>query len=138
VLIAIAVLSALLLAVWVILVLVDFRLRPVRYELPADYHGWVVVRYERPECPPLQHDGLVIVVKIGDDGTACTSSSRPTGAGFVNYAYRTPEGDRIELRPAEAEETGMIWARAYETTSKTTSFFVGSQEELSRSSRRPL
>src|SRR5207249_218479 len=32
--------------------------RPMRYEVPGGFKGWLVVRYEDPSCPPLGKRGI--------------------------------------------------------------------------------
>lgn len=59
--------------------------RPLRYEIPEGYHGWVLVQFADPSCPDLRADGLFEVLTVGGDGRACTSAALQTGWRLVEY-----------------------------------------------------
>lgn len=76
-----------------LLVLVGlFDLRePVITDLPADYRGWVIMRYERPECPEMAREGVSLVVSVPSSGCVCTSSPEPKH--LRAYIYRAAQSD---------------------------------------------
>jgi hypothetical protein len=118
---------------YVLLMMVGWRPRPSRYEIPAGYRGWVLVRYDEPTCPPLESRGLYLVIQIDASGMGCTSSDRPGGVRYVRYEYVADDGTRTPLPSTGWGQGGQIWAGAYSLTQKRAYFFVGSEEELKRS-----
>src|SRR6266508_4920336 len=68
-------------------------------EIPAGYRGYLVVQYSDPACPPLERRGEHQVVRIGDDGRACTSEPYELQEGVARdrmfYVYA--DGQLIEL-----------------------------------------
>ena len=105
--------------------------REVLVQLPLNYHGWVVIRYLDPTCPPLERLGRYDLVTIAPSGRFCTSSERaPEGATRSRYAYVAPDGTRQAL-----DGSPPIWGRALVARSDEggsavrEAFFVGSESE---------
>ena len=48
-----------------------------RYLIPAGYVGWVRVEYGADGAAPLGREGKYLLVRVGADGTARTSSELP-------------------------------------------------------------
>lgn len=110
--------------------------RPIRWEIPAGYRGWVVVLYENPACPALRAEGFYAqVVPIDANGCGCTSSSSPTGWRSHRYEYVEPDDRRVQIRQSGWGGNGEIWA-GYTATRQPSSpfplwgYFVGSEAEL--------
>jgi hypothetical protein len=72
--------------------------RPLRWELPPGYRGWVVVRFGDPACPPLRGSGIYLVVPVTAGGRGCTSSPVPAGWRYYRYEYVGPDGIRTVIR----------------------------------------
>lgn len=68
--------------------------RPLRYELPNQYEGWVLIQYSSPNCEPMKPDGLGEVLLVPEGGRACTSSAPRAGWHSVQYSARTADGFR--------------------------------------------
>ncbi len=112
--------------------------RPVRYELPAGYKGWVLIEYQNPACHSLEVKGIYLVIPIPHSGRTCTSSPAPQGWRYERYEYVTPNGKRttIPFHPLFGEN--QIWASSYAPAQETVRFprerfFVGTRDELERS-----
>ena len=43
---------------------------PISYELPKGYTGWVTVKYEKQNAPPLEKNDGRYLIKISKDGLA--------------------------------------------------------------------
>jgi hypothetical protein len=111
--------------------------RPVLYEIPGGFRGWVTISYRTPGCAPLHSEGLWVVVQIPSSGHACTAS----GTGFpafhlVRYVYVYPGNQRIPLLSTIKGGGGMIWsALFYDAKENVTGrpvegFFVGPEDEI--------
>ena len=95
--------------------------RPVRWEIPAGYRGWMVIRYEDISCPPLQVRGIYFVIPVTSSGHGCTASSIPLGWRYHRYEYVHPDGrrTRAEVHPI-----------SYNPIKKRELIFVGTETEL--------
>jgi hypothetical protein len=94
---------------FVALTVLLFNVRgPVVYEIPDGYRGWVLVRYEREDCPPLQLRGVDLIVSVDDRGCGCTSSEAPWPGTWrdTRYTYGRTEGTTREIRPAVLANSG--------------------------------
>src|SRR5438552_2691558 len=69
--------------------------RPLRYELPDGYRGWVLIQWFDARCASLRGDGLGEVLVVPDGGRACTSSAPRQGLHSVEYSVRTPTGGAV-------------------------------------------
>src|SRR5438034_1866882 len=74
--------------------------RPLRYELPDGYRGWVLIQWFDARCASLRGDGLGEVLVVPDGGRACTSSAPRQGLHSVEYSVRTPTGGQ-SLDPSQ-------------------------------------
>ena len=63
--------------------------RPVFYQIPSQYRGWIVLEYANPSCPRLTSRGINQVLEISSNGHFCTSSPVPLPDRFrrAMYAY---------------------------------------------------
>ena len=98
--------------------------RPIRWELPPDYKGWLVVQYEDPSCPALSVGGPYLVVRVPPTGRVCTSSPLPEGWRHHRYEYVHPDGRRTEASSP--------WS-SYSSGLKRENVFIGTRAELDRS-----
>jgi hypothetical protein len=107
--------------------------RPRLYEVPADYHGWVVVKYQDSSCQPLKSSGLYSVVTIPASGRACTSSPVPAGWHYRKSEAVTSNGARTELQDLGWDKGSQIRFLGHSNESAYELFFVGTNDELNRS-----
>jgi hypothetical protein len=96
--------------------------RPMVWEIPASYQGWVLAQFDEPSCPPPRADGAFEVLAVGTDGRACVSSGLPHGWQYVRYVAVASAGridiDRSLITP---------WAVNNERHRKT--LFVGNRDQ---------
>jgi hypothetical protein len=106
--------------------------RPMRYEFPERFKGWLVVRYEDPNCPPLLRRGIFLVVSVPVSGQVCTSSRRPEGWIYYRFDYLEPGGNRtsVPLRTG-SDPPGIVqvWLVTYLPDYKWEEDWVGTKEE---------
>ncbi|MGH7961735.1 MAG: DUF6843 domain-containing protein [Candidatus Binatia bacterium] len=112
--------------------------RPLLYEFPAGYRGWVVITYEKPTCPPLIIKNFFLVISISSSGRACTSSPLPLGWRYCQYEYVRPSGTRTVIPASGWDSEKQIWAGYTIPAQQGTQFpravfFVGSKTELEQS-----
>ena len=111
--------------------------RPVMYEIADNYRGWVIVKYDDPSCPSLQHQNLFTVIPVSPSGSGCTSSPLQTGCRITLYEYVSGQ-KAIRLLHQSGWGGGEIWAGFYTVEKHSESFFVGTVQELNKSwSSRP-
>lgn len=79
-------------ALLVLAIATDGISAPLRYELPDGYHGWVLIQYMEPACPPLVRDGIGEVLVVPEGGRACTSSPPREGWHIAEYKVRSVAG----------------------------------------------
>src|SRR5579884_3927484 len=98
--------------------------RPIRWELPDGYTGWVTVQYTQPACEPIGHEGLWLVIRVPASGQACVSDPMPSPAWrFQRFDYLSSDG---RLTPISTGTTdGRIWARSVRPNASGEVFFVG-------------
>jgi hypothetical protein len=113
-----------------VLVLLGEIGRPLQYELPASYRGWVAIRYEDPSCAGLSTHGIRVVVAIDQSGRGCYSNPAPQGWRQVRYEYVSDDGTRASIPVTGWGGGGEIWGGSYAASSKTVKFFVGSEVEF--------
>jgi len=107
-----------------------------RYEIPADYRGWVIIQEESPRCPRLGVDGGTLVFTVNENGCGCTSDTTPGGWSNWSYVAVARDGTRTELPLTGWGGGGLIWAGFNGYAADRTShsgFFVGTEDELQRS-----
>jgi hypothetical protein len=96
--------------------------RPMTWEIPEGYRGWILAQFGDGSCPPMRLDGVFDVLAVGPDGRACTSSSLQRGWQYVRYEAIGLSGrkeiDRNSVTP---------WAVNNELQRKT--LFVGARDQ---------
>jgi hypothetical protein len=108
------------------------RRPPSRFLIPAGYVGWVRVEYRVANASPLPREGKYLVVRVGRDGTARTSSDLPEGWArdqFFSYSGN----QRQALSNAGWCKGGMIWGEVVgkdERAGLYQKFFVGSEDQF--------
>ena len=107
--------------------------RPVVWEFPHGYRGWVTVEYEQPSCPPLSSDGIRMVVVVAPTGRACTSSPIQDGWHLTRYEYVLPNGRRQVIPSGGWNTASEITPLSVNTNTKREFLFVGTRQELDRS-----
>jgi len=111
--------------------------RPVVYEIPGGFRGWVTISYRSPGCPRLRSEGIQVVVTIPPSGHACTSSDSQFPKWHrVDHVYIYEENQRMPLQFTIKGRGGMIWSDFFWEASENGSgkpvegFFVGTEDEL--------
>jgi hypothetical protein len=96
---------------------------PLLYELPAGYRGWILVYFERPNCPSMGSRGLFYVIQVSESGRGCTSDTLPRGWKYHRAEFLNSDGTRTgrSLRPI-----------SYSDETKDYLIFIGTEEELTR------
>ena len=119
------------------LILIVYR-RPMLYEIPGDYRGWVVVRFERADCPALPARAIFRVVSVSRSGNACTSSRlRVT---YTRFEYVYPDGRRKFLPGTGGGDDStepMAYLLTYRAANNTLIVFIGNKHELENSGPDP-
>lgn len=70
---------------------------PVRWELPPGYKGWVVLRYLDASCKWIERRGLFLVIKVPQDGKACTSDFLARRWRYNLFEYVHADGSRTKV-----------------------------------------
>ncbi len=100
---------------------------PLQYEVPANYVGWVEVRFNHKEAQRLKTSGPYAVVPIDDSGVVITSSPIPA---IGKVGMLTGKEDRYLYQhnkaPIPAERIQAVYEEA---DSNTCGFFVGTVAE---------
>jgi hypothetical protein len=108
------------------------RRPPSRFLIPSGYVGWVRVEYRVAGAPPLTREGKYLVVRVGRDGTARTSSDLPEG--WARDQFFSYLGNRRQaLSNAGWCKGGMIWGevvRRDEKAGLVQKFFVGNEDRF--------
>lgn len=107
--------------------------RPVLWQLSPGFRGWVVVEYEKPDCPPLPTEGIRLVIGVPPSGHACTSSPMPKGWRYERYEYVLANGRRRVIPSNGWDSNSEITPLSVNLKKKTEFLFVGSREELNKS-----
>jgi hypothetical protein len=125
----------LLVALGTIFLLVTLKIigRPMEFEFPNGYHGWVVVQYEAAECDRFKHAGSFLTLQVPPSGRACTSDPASKGWQYVRYRYKAPDGRTSPIGESNWGGGGFIWAASYSEKAKLERFFVGTEQELNAS-----
>jgi hypothetical protein len=85
---------------------------PTAFELPQGYTGWVTIKYEKQNAPPMEEINGFYHVKISDSGFAETSSK--VGEGWAQDKYYWLEDNKEYVLPQYTEDkTSMIHAEVY-------------------------
>ena len=128
-----AIIALLVLVVAIFCVLLAILRRPVMYRIQDGYKGWTIVKYDDPSCPSLHHQNVFVVIPISASGRGCTSS--PLQAGWRITLYEYVSGQKVirRLHQSGWGGDGEIWAGFYMVEKHSESFFVGTEQELSKS-----
>lgn len=119
--------------------------RPIKYELPDGYKGWVVIEYYNPTCSPVENKGLYHVVVIPASGRACISGSLPEDGDVWRlplYEYVMSDGTRRRI-PSFNNEAREVWAGNYflfqtrEEGNPQYGIFVGNMKEYENRTPMP-
>jgi len=114
---------------------------PTKFLIPADYVGWVAVKYGEPKAPALQINNGSFVCQIPSDGLLVTSSPLEQGWAKDEYFYYSQDGSTHALSATGWGRGGMIWGGSNEwqqtpcrlTSVQITSYFyVGPEERYHR------
>jgi uncharacterized protein DUF6843 len=115
---------------------------PCVYDIPEGFTGWVLIEFERSDCPAIPKPDGKLVFSIGKDGRVCTSSKMEVGWANDEYYY---VGTSRRKLPATAPGVGgMVWGagtgssqtmsqkpRVYET------FFIGTEQQFNSAPKHP-
>jgi len=126
--------------------LLKLKRTPSVYELPEGYHGWVLINFGRPDCPPLPTENGKPIFRIPKSGVLCTSS----GLRDVDY-WEDDEYYLVgEARTAIPPSTSAGRGRAIRLLSSVQcrdgskrggaeflSFFIGTDAETARPVPKP-
>lgn len=112
---------------------------PIAVNIPRDYQGWVILRYEDPLCPPYLRSQQYRVITVSPSGHGCTSGNEPLW--IVNYVYghmdeagafreslKSRGSDHPILRMMIWEGTPPNYEKQMNHPQDT--FFVGTREEF--------
>lgn len=104
-------------------------------EVPEGYVGWVTVRYEDPDCPADERDGMWNVIVIQNDGTGCSTEwNGAKGLSWIKTYYVDRDGRALR----QLEDTGWggggdIWGKSADPGEREYFFFVGSEQAFKNS-----
>jgi hypothetical protein len=86
---------------------------PIAFELPLRYVGWITVKFEKPDAPPLKagEDGFYHL-KISDSGYAETSSQVEEGWAEDKYFWMDSTKEFV-LQQYSEDKTTMIHSEAF-------------------------
>jgi hypothetical protein len=109
---------------------------PVLWLVPETYRGWVAYRFDTPNCPPAEMEGLFLVLRADASGCGCTSGPVQDGMRIDRYSVAGADGSRRSLEETPAGSGGEIWgverfseAVANERPQGVRRFFVGQEAE---------
>lgn len=110
-----------------------------RYEIPATFHGWAEIEFERPACPPLRTENGAVVFNLSNAGKLCTSDRYQEGWAKDEYFRIDATGRREPIRLTGWGEGGLIWGLSYAGKAEKAMdkqsvlrFFVGTEAEYKR------
>jgi len=138
--IAVAAVSGVTLACIALGVFTGYILRPERWEIPAGYQGWIVVRYDDPACPPATTDGLYRVLRVSTAGRVCTSSSpgKPLSIQYSKYVYVSRNGAQASLPEGDWNRSGIqAWEIGYDPVAHVEWIYIGTVKQVKSSGPEP-
>jgi hypothetical protein len=104
--------------------------RPMRYEIPGDFKGWLLVRFADERCQRLRQRGIFLIVSVPASGWVCTSTPESNGLTYYRFEYVYPSGARQSLRWNEHGKPGtQVWLLGIDVNDKTEEIFVGDEHE---------
>lgn len=107
----------------------------VKYLIPADYTGWVRIRYQMPGAPPLPRVGNWVICRFPKSGVIVTSSKLEEGWASDAYVYYWSDGREQALSSTLSGHGGMIWDEATQGSNGAATseiFFVGTEDQFHR------
>jgi hypothetical protein len=112
--------------------------RPIRYEIPGGYKGWMIVQFENGGCPLLPRQGVFRVVSVPSSGRVCTSDHHPDHLTYYKFEYVFPDGRRESLRWNYHGKPGtQVWSIGYAMEDRSDELFVGDEEAMNHSGPPP-
>jgi hypothetical protein len=110
------------------------RRTPVVYEIPEGFRGWVLIQFNKPECPRLAEVEGKLVLRISKDGKSCASSAPEYGWAKDEFHFVSERG-REPIRTTVQGGGGMIWSAsigecgsgAGHTAAVFSNFYVGTE-----------
>jgi hypothetical protein len=103
---------------------------PMRYEIPGDFRGWLLVRFADQNCQPLRQRGIFLIVSVPASGWVCTSTPESNKLTYYRFEYVYPSGARHSLRWNEHGKPGtQVWLLGTGVEDKTEEIFVGEEHE---------
>jgi hypothetical protein len=106
--------------------------RPMRYQFPSGFKGWVVIKYEDPSCPQLLEQGVFYVVRVPESGRVCTSTGHDNRWIYYQFEYVYPNGKRESLPLRSGSDPPgrvQVWLVTYLSNYRWEEDFVGSKED---------
>lgn len=104
--------------------------------IPMGFEGWVVIRYQVPNAPSFDHEGVKTLVKVPESGSLSSSSDRPNGYGVDEYYFVAGDGRRVRIQSdVEGCKDPAPCVQQFEFITgpiKATLFFVGKKADLSQ------
>ena len=102
--------------------------------IPVGFTGWVEIRYNEPESPPLERSGLKPLINVPPSGRVSTSSSRSLGYGADRYYFVVQDGTRTRIQDdshACADDVPCVQQFKYYVSPRpVTVFFVGKTRDI--------
>ena len=102
--------------------------RPLRWDLPNGYSGWVVLQYGDPTCPALPHSGIYSVIQVSSQGNACTSSWMSRKWVYDEFEYVSANGKRTTI-PSTGSGS-RVWLISSSDETRKFLLFVGTHDQL--------
>lgn len=106
--------------------------RPMRYEFPGGFKGWLVVQFEDSTCQPLRSQGIFLVVSVPASGQVCTSTRHPDGWIYYRFDYVNANGTRTSLPLRSGSDPSgriQVWLVTYLRDYKWEEDWVGTKED---------
>jgi len=103
--------------------------RPVRFELPVGYRGWVEVEYGNPQCSRLTSRGLFLIVSVPKSGRSCTSNALGAYFAIRRYEFVGVDGQRTAILVEPPLDQPGIRNEGANADRREEYFFVGTQQE---------
>lgn len=111
-----------------------------QWDIPAGHRGWVVARYNWPECPPALSSsflGLVRGYYVSPTGQMCTSDELRGGWVQLEIDYVGADGGRQRLAVGTPSKGGDVWSMSVDVRGQKQDFFVGTEAEFRQNRTRP-
>lgn len=111
------------------------------WELPQDFHGWVLVEQSNPNCPKARFTFATVIFSVDSSGRGCVSTPLPKAPQHLTFWEMDAQGRRKrELRWGAPGNGGEIWdfsdaqaSNEFVSIREMTEFFVGTEAEYNAS-----